>query len=80
MRQGREDKLNRLIERSQNDDLSVSSTSVESITPRSMIDVTFKMQNDDMFGKNGIFPMEFNLNECFFSGCTRLQLQINLIR
>lgn len=58
MRKGRENKLNRLIERSQNSDDSSVTSSVESIAPRSMIDVTYQQKNNDMFGNYFICLMK----------------------
>lgn len=57
MRKGREDKLNRLIGRTQQLDTSVGkSESVDSKSPiRSMIDVTFQQKDNDMFGE---FPVQ----------------------
>lgn len=55
MRPGREDKLNRLVERkggvSAVDILSTDSKEAV-VAPKSMVDVTFQQTKTDMFGKN----------------------------
>lgn len=54
MRKGRENKLTRLIERKHDSfdvDVPAHSTSSESVGPiRSMVDITFQLKDNDMFG------------------------------
>lgn len=53
MRQGRENKLHRLIERKQDEqEETISlSTSIDSLAPvKSMVDITFQLKQNDMFG------------------------------
>lgn len=62
MRKGREDKLNRLIERSMNDD-SVSLHSDSGIpSSRSMIDITYQQSGNDMFADVRIFSFTLILS------------------
>lgn len=54
MRKGREDKLNRLLGRTQDflDGVGSSSTSLDDATEKSMIDITYQQSGNDMFGKS----------------------------
>ncbi|CAG9772493.1 unnamed protein product [Ceutorhynchus assimilis] len=60
MRKGREDKLNRLIERTLNDDAVQSSDST--VPPRSMIDVSYHQTGTDMFIDVRIFSFTLILS------------------
>ncbi|KAF7282566.1 hypothetical protein GWI33_002356 [Rhynchophorus ferrugineus] len=63
MRKGREDKLNRLIERSINDDnVSVYSVDSSAVPSRSMIDVTYQQTGNDMFADVRIYSFTLILS------------------